>query len=225
MAINESSSTERLLAYARYHLTALSADPEVADMAGPVRTLVAELKKKLADAVEAEERTLEAAALLDRAEFEIDRICRKAETEVLRQLQGDRLSAQYKSIFPKGVSALVAQRGAEQAQNVKESAAALKKHYPDLAKDFADPLLDLADRMLSSEEAYNSAQREEAGAGTDERIARSELLRQLQRSRRGLRAQYPNERARVRSYFVPGRRRIDKQDIEEDPEAEENDSN
>ncbi len=208
MAIpTESSASERIIKYARYHKSALIADPQAAHLATEIDTKLGDLRAKTKASEDAEENLIDARALNDRADFDLDRECRLCELDVLKATNKDRQHPSYVAAFPNGLSAMVAARGEVQARQVATLIAALKKNLPDLATTHAEKLETEADRATSAERAVIVAEDQVGRAFTDELLARGALVRQLHANRGGLRALYPRDAARVRSYFQNTRRR------------------
>jgi hypothetical protein len=139
----------------------------------------------------------------NRADLDLDDACRVCELEVLAAVGKDRAHADYRATFPKGLSALVADRGRSQAAKVKALAGELTKRMPDLAGRHAAKLEALAAGMVDADDKLRAAQLATSSARNDERIARSELIRQLHRNRGALRAVYPRNIRRVRGFFPP----------------------
>ncbi len=208
MAIpRESFSSERIIKYTRYHRAALLADPQAEHLAAAIDMNLGNLRAKAKASDDAEEDLIEARALNDRAEFDLDRECRLCELDVLKAVRKDRQNPAYIAAFPNGLSAMVAARGETQARQVATLIAALKKDLPDLATAHAETLEFVADRAVSAERAVTQAEDAVGRAFTDELLARGALVRQLHANRGGLRALYPRDAARVRSYFQNTRRR------------------
>jgi hypothetical protein len=146
----------------------------------------------------------------------LDEACRICEVEVLAAVGKDRAHADYRAAFPKSLSALVADRGRSQADKVKALAAELHKRLPDLGERHAAKLETLAAAMIDAEDKLRAAQLKTSTSRNDERIERSELVRQLHRNRGGLRILYPRNRRRVASFFPPVYSRVATEVVDDD---------
>lgn len=222
MAIpNESRSSEHLLGYSLYHVAALKADPEASHLTAALEPIVSTVRSAFAARTASEQAELEVLARYSRADFDLDEACRICELEVLAAAGKDRAQANYRAAFPKGLSALVAERGRSQADKVRSLVAELKKRLPDVAERHATKLEALAAGMIEAEEALRAAETVTSGAMNDERIGRSELVRQLHRNRGALRVLYPRNRRRVASFFPPAYSRATPEPIDDEGEEAE----
>jgi hypothetical protein len=109
--------------------------------------------------------------------------------------------------FPKGLSALVADRGESQVAQVKQLATELRQRFPELAERHAAKLDSLAAAMIAAEQERRATVANLSRTSVEERIARTELVRQLHKNRGALRALYPRNARRVASFFPPSHSR------------------
>lgn len=216
MAIpTETSSSERLTQYARYHLAALKADPQTQHLVAPIEEAAERLWRSYLDRQGTKTKAAEARARFDRADFELDEACRLCELEVLGAAGKNREAGDYRAIFSRGLSALVAARGDTQAREVQKLVTELEQRLPDVGKKYASTLRALSERSTQAEKELDLAQDADAVAFNHERIARTDLLRQLRRNRGALRVLYPDSLRRVRSFFAQESRRPSEAEIEE----------
>jgi hypothetical protein len=208
MAIrDERSGSEEILRDARFHRAALAGDPTTMHLAERVTPGIEALRAARAATDSREDSRLDALAALVRADFELDDRCRHAELEVLGFVNKDRSHAVYRACFPNGLSPLIAGRGREQANAVKTLVEALRSRVPDIGARHAEVLTTLAESATTAETAWKEAERQSAATFGEERIVRLELVRQLQKNEGALTEIFPGQRARVRSFFRPTRRR------------------
>ncbi len=203
----EGTSTNEILRDARFHYAAVESDSNARSLGDAVAQDIAALKGKRNASEDAEEQRLAALAALLRSDFDLDAALRATELEVLGAVAKNRAAAQYKAVFPQGLSALIRLRGADEAREVRASIGKLKEAFPEIAAAHAAELDALAQASIDAEQAWKDSETQAARVFADEVIARTELVRQLQKNEGALTALYPGERARVRSYFRPTRRR------------------
>lgn len=84
---------------------------------------------------------------------------------------------------------------------------ALEKRSAPLAKGYGKELLRLSNAAVTAELAWKKASTEAATAFGEEVLARTDLVRQLQKNEGALTTLFPGQRRRVRSFFRPTRRR------------------
>lgn len=198
---NEQTGTEELIKDGLYLWAALYADPETEHLSKTVRQAIDQLKRADLLTREAEEVAVEKAALLERAEYVHDDLHRQAELDVLKSVKKNRKSDGYRSVYPHGLSSLIALSGKEQEREVEAMVKNLEVKYPELAKQYKKDLLDLAKKASQSEDAWLTAQAKAEQAFQDERLQRATLVRVMQRTEGALLSLFPGDRARVRSYF------------------------
>jgi hypothetical protein len=200
-------SSERILRDSGFHHAALLADAEAKHLAEP---LAAERKKlkEARDATEAAEATsTEKLAVLLRTDFELDDLVRTVNLELLVAVGKNRQDPGYRAAFPNGLSALVGLRGEAQAREVKRLIGVLKEATPELAESRGAALDKLADESFAAEKAWRDSVTAGAQAFALERIARTELIEQMQKNEGALTVLYPGQRRRVRSFYRPAHRR------------------
>jgi hypothetical protein len=83
----------------------------------------------------------------------------------------------------------------------------LKDYFPKVAEAHAAELEQLTQAAIDAEALWKQSETASARVFADEVIARTGLVRQMQKNEGALTALYPGQRARVRSYFRPTRRR------------------
>lgn len=98
-------------------------------------------------------------------------------------------------------------RGEAQAREVKRLIGVLKEAAPELAQSRGPALDELADASIAAEKAWRDSITAGAQAFALERIARTELIEQMQKNEGALTVLYPGQRRRVRSFFRPAHRR------------------
>lgn len=204
---DESTSTNEILRDARFHRAALMASAETRDLADGVSKAMDEVKKRRNASEDAEEKRVDSLAQLIRVDFDLDDELRGMELEVLAAVSKNRSDAGYKAVFPKGLSALVGLRGDEEAREVRAVVPKLKEHFPKVHAARAKSLEKLAAASVDAEKAWQDAETQAAHVFADEVIARTQLVRQLQKNEGALVALFPGQKGRVRSYFRPTRRR------------------
>jgi hypothetical protein len=204
---DESTSSNEILRDARFHRAALHSDSEAKHLVDAVAKSMDALKKRRNASEDAEEQRIDALAALLRVDFDLDEQIRGLELEVLGAVSKNRADAGYKAIFPRGLSSLVGLRGEDEAREVRAMLPKLKEHFPKLAKAREADLEKLAASSIAAEKAWKDAETQAAHVFADEVIARTELVRQLQKNEGALVALYPGQKGKVRSYFRPTRRR------------------
>jgi hypothetical protein len=207
MAIrDERSGTDEILRDARFHRAALQGDPATEHLVERTAAAIEAMRTARAATDAREDARLDALAALVRADFELDDRCRTVELDVMAVVSKDRKSPVYRACFPRGLSDLVAGRGSAQAASVRTLVEALRSRVPDVAGRRADDLERLAAAAVAAETAWVEAERQSAATFAQERIARLELVRQLQKNEGALAEVYPGQRRRVRSFLRPTRR-------------------
>lgn len=220
---NESRSSERVTAYAEYHLASIAASPETADLVPDAQTAVDNLSTRVRTREDAERAERRAQALLVRKDSDIDDATRKTELAVLAASGKNREHPGYRACFAKGLSALVALRGQKQADATKQLGSALADYFPDIAAQHAAELTRLADEAVAAETAVREAQLARGTARNAEEIARSELVQQLHKNRGALRVLFPRNRRKVASFFPPkySRTNAEAEELEDASEVED----
>lgn len=198
---NEKTSTEELLRDARYHYAALLSDPDTAPLADAVKKRADALRKVTAATLDAEEMRVEKQALRDRSEYLHDGKHRELELEVLLAVKKARDLPAYRRVYPLGLSALIAESGEAQERATVAALKGLSTEHPALHKRYGKVLTDLAAAAAAAEREWLQAESDAAQAFSGEQLARIDLVRQMQKNEGALTAQFPGERARVRSYF------------------------
>src|SRR5262249_30431309 len=135
---DEHSSSDRLLRDARYHYSALLADPDTAHLASAAKTRLDAVRAAQQATEDAEMVRLEKQALFDHAEYLHDGRQRMCELEVLQAVKKNRSALAYREVYPKGLSALIALSGAEQETSVKNMVIGLRKAHPGVYKRYTD---------------------------------------------------------------------------------------
>jgi hypothetical protein len=214
---SDKSSSERLLRYARYHVAALKADPLAAQLAEAAQVEVTALTQRHRSRLEAEDVFAESEARLDRAEFELDDACRRVELEVLASVGKNRQAAEYRATFPQGLTAFVAARGEVQVRQIQALVAALRARIPSLGETRGPELEQLGAKLVEAERSSKTSLDALTTITLEERLARSNLVRQLYKNRAGLGVLYPQDRRRVASFFPPRSREGDEPESD-DPE-------
>lgn len=200
MAINEQMGTSNVLTTARYHIGALARKKETAVLVPAVKEGMRKLKALNERAVEAEEASTEAFGALICSDFEVDDGCRDLELDVLKRVKKNRKDPLYKSVLPKGSLGVTSLRGAEEEREIKRALEQLQKLAPDLYEQYKG-LPGLAAEATAAEAAWLQARTRAAQVFTEEVLARSELIRQLQKNEGALQMLFPGRKARVRSFF------------------------
>ncbi len=218
MAIrSEQTGTEELIKDGLFLWASLLSDPETEPLAKSVRQEVDKLKAADQDTRAAEEAQTAKWALLQRAEFAHDDLQRECELDVFKAVKKNRKADEYRSLYPSGFSALIQLSGKEQERAVAGMLKGLEAHHPELAKQYKKELSALARKATQAEDDWDKAQAQAAQAFKDERLARSGLVRAMQRTEGSLLAQFPGNRTRVRSYFRDHRRTRDSEPAEPTP--------
>ena len=218
MAIrSEQTGTEELIKDGLFLWASLLSDPETEPLAKAVRQEIDKLKTADLETREAEEAQTAKWAQLQRAEFGHDDLQRECELDVFKAVKKDRKADAYRSLYPDGLSALVQLSGKEQERAVQGMLKGLLAHHPDLAKQYQKELSALARKATQAEDDWAKAQALAAQAFQGERLARSRLVRAMQRTEGSLLAQFPGNRTRVRSYFRDHRRTRDSEPAEQAP--------
>ncbi len=150
---------------------------------------------------------------------DLDDACRDTEIDHFAKVKKDRTAADYRACWPRGLSDLVAARGAEQARSVRALVAELERHVPDLHAKHGARLLELAVLTEQRERAWNDAEVAAGQAFTLERIARASLIEQLRKNEGALREIYPGQARKVRSFFRPDTRKRKKADATEETKS------
>ena len=208
MAIRSAETgTEEILRDARYHIAGLRVDAKTADLAAAASTLADALKKKRDASETREEERLGALAALQRSDFELDDALRMIEVESLVEVRKDRADSRYKAVWPKGLSAMVALRGEEEAREVRAMLGTLEAKMPRIAKHYAAETDKLCAITVKAEAAWRQAETDGSSAFGEEVLARADLIRQLQKNEGALLVMFPGQRRRVRSFFRPTHRR------------------
>jgi hypothetical protein len=223
MAIrNEKASTATILKDVRHHRAALGAHPKTTHLVERTNTPYLELKARRNATEEAEEAAIDAFARLTLADFELDEACKQSELGVLAAVNKDRDSVEYRGCYAVcSLAELIAMRGTEQEGAVKTFVEALLAHVPDgHARDGAR-LLTLAAAASSAELAWLEAERLLGAAFANERIARLQAVRQLQKNEGALTEIFPGQRRRVRAFYRPGKARVVEVDV---PDTDDDDS-
>lgn len=223
MAIrNEKASTEKILKDVRHHRAALGAHPKTAHLVERTNTPYLELKARRNATEEAEEASIDAFARLLLADFELDEACKQSELGVLAVAGKDRDSIAYRGCYAVcSLADMIAMRGSEQEAAVKTFVEALIEHAPDVhARDGAQ-LLALAAVATAAEVAWLEAERLFGAAFANERIARLQAVRQLQKNEGALIEIFPNQRRRVRTFYRPGKARAEAPVTDTDGDDEE----
>ena len=184
----------------------LLSGPETEPLAKPVRQGIDGLKAADQATCDAEELAIEKSALLERAEYVHDNLHRELELDVLKSVKKKRDDAGYRSVYPHGLSALIALSGKEQERAVTNMLQALEENHPELSKQYKQPLSELARNATLAEEAWADAESKAGQAFQTERLQRANLVRIMQRTEGALSALFPGDRSRVRSYFRDFRR-------------------
>ena len=209
---------------ARFHRAALGANRKTTHLAARVDGPYGALKAARNATEDAEELSTDAFARLTLADFELDEACRLAELDALGAVGKDRKSVEYRGCLGEiSLSDLVALRGAEQEAAVKTLVEALLIHLPDVHGRHGEGLLALAATATSAELAWLEAERLVGAAFAAERIARLQVVRQLQKDEGALTEIFPGQRRRVRSFYRGGKpRAVVEQadtDVDDDDEA------
>jgi len=204
---DESSSTNEILRDARFHRAALVSDPGASHLESSITKDMDALKKRRNASEEAEEKRIEALANLLRVDFDLDEQIRATEVEVFGAVSKNHADPAYKAVFPKGLSAIVGLRGEDEAREVRAVLPKLKEHFAKISAARHGALEKLATASTDAEKKWKDAETEAAHVFADEVIARTELVRQMQKNEGALLALYPGQKGRVRSYFRPTRRR------------------
>ncbi len=204
--LSEERSTEEIVRDARYHHTALLADPHTQHLAAAVKLRIEALRKAAELADSADGVRLEKQALRNRAEFAHDDVQRACELEIFASVRKDRSLPPYRDVYPGGFSGLIALQGAEQEREVVKMCEALSSHHPELAKKYKKDLLKLAAEATAAESALRQADTDASHAFVAEVRARGELLEQLRRNEGALISLFPGDKARIRLYYRDRRR-------------------
>jgi hypothetical protein len=208
MAIrDEGSASAELKRDAVFHKAALLADKAAEHLAASVQSVIARLKTAVDAAEAAESERVVALARLSRADFELDDRLRLLELDLQKETNKNRKDPLFRAVLPDGLSPIVALRGARQHEQVIRIAKALEKRSPELAKAYSKELVRLSKAAVDAETAWRSASTDAVAAFGDEVLARTELVRQLQKNEGALLALFPGQRRRVRSFYRPTRRR------------------
>jgi hypothetical protein len=200
---SDKASSERLLRYARYHLAALKADPLAAQLAEASQVEVTALTQRHRSRLEAEDQSAEAAARLGRAEFDLDEAVRRVELEVLASVGKNRDSDEYRATFPQGLTAFVAARGEAQVRKVQALVAALRARIPNLGESRSPELDQLGAKLIETERSAKTSLDALTTITLEERLTRTNLVRQLHKNRAALGVLFPQDRRRVASFFPP----------------------
>jgi hypothetical protein len=96
-----------------------------------------------------------------------------------------------------------------------------RQRFPELAERHAIKLDALAAAMMAAEQEVRATVANLSRTSVEERIARTELVRQLHKNRGALRALYPRNARRVASFFPPSHSRAAG---EPEPEVEVDDA-
>jgi hypothetical protein len=208
MAIrDEDSATAELRRDAVFHGAALLADKDTGHLASAVTSVVADLKSAADAAEDAETKRVVALARLARADFELDESLRQFELDLQKATNKDRKHPLFRAALPNGLSAVVSLRGAEQHEEVERISKVLEKRSAELAKAYSKELLRLSKAAVDAETAYVKASTAASAAFGEEVLARTSLVRQLQKNEGALLSLFPGQRRRVRSFYRPTRRR------------------
>lgn len=213
---NETTSSAELLLDARYHIAALLSDPDTESLAPPVQKAEQGLRGAVVQAEAMDGERVEKQATLTRLDLLVDRRLRQLDRELLTAREGDRSDDDYREVFPRGVASIIAMRGAEEAAAVDSVLSALQRVHPELFKRHGSDLTKMAANAAAAETALIKAEAAADQAFTSELAARRVLVRQMQKNEGALTVLYPGDRAAVRSFFRPTRRRA-----AETPEAPE----
>lgn len=208
MAIrDESTSTNQILRDARFHAAAVTADPKAADLAEAVLLVRKTLKTNRNLAEDADDLRIGKLATLLRADYDLDWKLRLLELDLLAFVNKSRKSELYQAILPKGLTALIALRGEEEAREVRALLVRLADLAPELHKKYAEDMEKLCAAEEATEKDWLAAETAAAHAFADEVVARTMVVRQLQKNEGALTMLYPDDRHHVRSYFRPTARR------------------
>jgi hypothetical protein len=208
MAIpRETTGTDEVLRDARFHIASLQAHPRATSLVDAVRTVAADLKERRNAAEQKEEARVDALARLLRTDYELDDGLRQLQLDVLGAVNKNRADVKYRAVFPRGLSAIVVLRGAAEAREVGRLCEELRARLPELAERHGAELERLAAASAEAETQFRQAEVDAAAAFGQERLARAELVHQLQKSEGALLIEFAGQRSRVRSFFRPTRRR------------------
>lgn len=208
MAIrDEDSASAELKRDATFHSAALTADKATEHLAAGVEQVVKNLKSAVETAEDAEDARLIALARLARADFELDEALRQLELDLQKATNKNRKDPLFRAILPDGLASVVALRGTEQAEVVDRIVKALEKRAASLSKSYSKDLLRLAKAAVDAEATWRRATTTASAAFGEEVLARTELVRQLQKNEGALLSLFPGQRRRVRSFYRPTRRR------------------
>ncbi len=206
MAIrDENSSSEELLRDSRYHRKALASDPHTSHLSTDLQPAEKGLQAARTAREAAEDRRADDLAVLTRTDYLLDERLRTVELDVLKAVNRDREAAAYKAVFPKGLAALTAMRGEEEARAAQAVAAAVRRHLPALADGHAEEMEKLASATAAAEQAWTLADEAVQAAFEEERSARRELVRRLRQNEGALLSLFPGKRGLVRTFFRPAR--------------------
>lgn len=204
---DERTSTDEILRDSRFHRASLASDPRTTHLVSVLQTAETKLRQAAGRHDEKDDQRTDALALLLRTDFELDEKLRLLELAVLGAVGKDRAHTGYQALFPRGLSALLALRGDDEAREVAALVGKLKGQFPKLATEYGADLGRLGKLTGEAERAWRQAETDTAAAFGEEVIARVELVRQIQKNEGALLSIFPGQRRRVRSFFRPTRRR------------------
>jgi len=207
MAISdESRATTRLLREALHHTAALKAHPQTAVLAPPVAEARSKLLGLYTARIAAEERSTEGLAVLRCFDAELDERLRTVELAVLGEVKKDRTNPAYRQAFPKGLTAMLALRGTEQARAVRVLIGVLRESFAPIAQAHAEALEEMCGKCEVAEREWQAAEDTVAKTFSAELVGRVELVRCLEKNEGALLRTFPGEKRRVRQFFLRARR-------------------
>lgn len=198
----------------RYHQAASTSHPETEHLVPVIQGCETRLRGKRQAREDKELARMVARAQLVRVDFDVNELIREVELGVQAEVKKNREDPRYKACFPKGLS-LIALKGKEEADELALLAKGLKQHFPSLWAEHGAKIEELAKKTVAAEEAAMAADREVEVAWMEERLARKEAVTQLRRNEGALIAQFPGDRAKVRSFFRQLPRKDDAQPDEQ----------
>lgn len=210
---DHTSSTEMHLFDSRFHRAALLSNPETLSLADAVLGYEQGLRTARGVREEKEELEMVALAALYRIDFDYDEKIREAELAVFAKVKKKRDNPSYKRVFPKGLMAVTALRGADQQRTVSAMLTDLLAEYPEIHATYGADLTSLGDQSVQAETAYLDAVAVSAQSFGLEVAARTALVRQLYKNEGALLGLFPRQRAKVRTFFRPSKKAAKKQAI------------
>lgn len=204
---DEESASSELKRDAVFHSAALTADKATDHLTAGVTAVVAGLNAAVSAAEAAETQRVVALARLSRADFELDELLRQLELDLQKETNKNRKDPLFRAVLPNGLSAVLTLRGSEQHEEVERIVKVLDKRSVGLGKVYSKELLRLSKASVDAETAWKRAATAATAAFGEEVLARTELVRQLQKNEGALLSLFPGQRRRVRSFYRPTRRR------------------